>query len=482
MKKRTIYLMITAILVCVLSTVFSLSINAASASLWFTDPTVTVGKVVSVIVEVKGADIGGYEMNISYDTERLRFETATTSTGGSLSCSSNTTNGVLRIAHYDETGSANSLSFMLTFTTLKTGSAKLKPSEYLFFDGSGDPITPGAIGDSTIKINPAPVASSDATLKGLSISPGTLYPVFDPSVTNYTVTVAPSVNSVAVTALCNHAKAMVAVSGTDNLVVGKNTVSVTVTAENGTTKVYTIDVTRNSAVQLPPNIDEAVYVTLPDGNISIVAQIVDQSIVPPGFVLTKILFDDKEYDAISYAEDGKPAVYLPGDEVVKAGFYFVDIETKTVSPLEYQTEEGREMTLLDISEAEIPEGYQIGKYQIGDTEKSALVPTDSRMGDHCLVYALGPTGQPTLYVYDPVEKSFQRFGTVLAGSFEEETTQPDQTNQTPNNTDQPQTDNQNTDGSKSLFSNKIFLWSFIGVCIAIVIFIGVALIINTKYS
>jgi len=480
----------TAILVCVLSIGFSLSISAASASLTFTDPTVTVGKPVSIVVETKGSDIGGYEMNVSYDTERLRFESATTSTGGSLSCSSNTTNGVLRITHYVDEGSSNSLSFMLTFTTLKTGTAKLKPSECLFFDGFGDPITPGAIGDSTIMINPAPVASSDANLKGLSISPGTLSPAFNPNVTNYTVTVAPDVNTVAVTALCNHAKAKVTVAGTENLVVGKNTVTATVTAENGTKKVYTIDVTRNSAVQLPPNIDEAVYVTLPDGNVSIVAQIVDQSIVPQGFVLTKILFDDKEYDAISYAEDGKPAIYLPGDEVVKGGFYFVDVENKKVVPLEYQMQDGREMVLLDITEAEIPEGYELGKYMIGDTEKTALVPTDERMGNHCLVYSLSTTGHPVLYVYDPVENSFQRFGTVLTGTFGEETTAPgdSETDKAPQTTDQNQpgdysnNTNSNKSDSNSLFSNKIFVWVFIGVCVVIVVFIGVALIINTKYS
>ncbi len=483
MKKSLLYLMITAMLVCVLSVCMSFSASAASASLWFTDPTRTVGTEAKVVVEVKGSDIGGYQMNLAYDTERLKFK-KTEVTNGSVFCVEE--NGVLRIAHYLDSGSANNLIFTLVFDTLKTGTAKLTPSDCYFFDGSGDSIIPGAIGDSTIKINPAPVASSDANLKGLSMSPGTLSPAFDPSVTEYTATVAPDVNTITVTALCNHAKAKVAVSGTENLIVGNNTVKVTVTAENGATKVYTINVTRNSAVQLPPNIDEAVYVTLSDGTLSIVAQIVDQSIVPKGFVLIKIYFDGKEYDAISYSEDGKPAVYLPGDDTVKAGFYFVDIETKTGVPLEYQATEGREVALLDIRSAEIPEGYVLGKYKIGETEKDAFVPVDSRMGDHCLVYALNGEGQPTLYVYDPVENSFQRFGTVLTGSFEIETTEPEETEteKTPPETNQTQPDNKNDrkSDSDSLFSNKIFVWAFIGVCVAIVVFIGVALIINMKYS
>lgn len=483
MKKSLLYLITAATLICILSACLSFSVSAASASLWFTDPTVTVGNRVNVVVEVKGSNIGGYEMNLSYDTDKLEYVLATP-TNGSLGCIDN--NGVLKVVHYLDSGSANNMLFTLVFKTKKTGSAKLTPSGCEFYDGSGDPIVPGAIGDSTIRINPAPVASSDANLKSLSMSPGTLSPAFDPSVTSYTATVAPSVNTIAVTALCNHAKANVTVTGTENLVVGKNTVNITVTAENGTKKVYTIDVTRNSAVQLPPNMDEAVYVTLPDGNVAIVAQLVDQSIVPEGFELTKIQLDGKEYDAISYANDGRPAVYLPGDDTVKAGFYFVDLENKTVAPLEYQSTEGREMVLLDIRAAKIPEGYALGKYKIGETEKDAFVPLDSRMGDHCLVYALGVSGEALLYVYDKTENTFQRYGTVLTGTFEDETTEPDSTDTSnePQSPNKPQSDNkdENKSDSGSLFKNKIFTWAFIGVCIAIVIFVVVAIIINSKYS
>ncbi len=478
MKKNVLYLIVTILMLCALSVCFSFSVSAAAASLWFTDPTTTLGKNVSVVVDIKGENIGGYEMNITYDAEKLKFVSANGKKG---SFSSVDNGGVIRVAHYCDSGSEKSLSFTLTFKTLKTGTSKLKPSNYRFFDGSGDPITPGAIGDSTIKINPAPVASSDANLKSLSISSGTLSPVFDPAVTKYTVTVEPSVESITVSAVCNDAKAKVAVTGNEKLVVGKNTVIATVTAENGTKKVYTLEVTRNSAAQLPSNTDEAVYVTLADGNISIVAQVLDQSIVPQGFVLKKISFDGKEYDAISYSETGKPAVYLPEGAGVTAGFYFVDIENKTVVPLEYITQNGGELTVLNVDSAQIPDGYEIGKYKIGEVERDALVPTDARRGDHCLIYAMKTSGEPMLYVYDPVENTFQRYGTVLSGSFETETSEDNQSAETSLNQDKaPSNDNKSDD--QSLFSNKIVMWAFVGVCVVIVVFIGVAIIMNTKYS
>ena len=87
--------------------------------------------------------------------------------------------------------------------------------------------------------------STDATLSALSISSGTLSPVFNPNTTNYTASVANSVSSITVTATPGFAGAKVVGAGTTPLTVGANTITVTVTAEDGvTTKSYTIIVTR----------------------------------------------------------------------------------------------------------------------------------------------------------------------------------------------------------------------------------------------
>ncbi|MDR3193935.1 MAG: cadherin-like beta sandwich domain-containing protein, partial [Tannerella sp.] len=88
--------------------------------------------------------------------------------------------------------------------------------------------------------------SSDATLSGLALSAGTLTPAFSPTVVNYTAAVANSVSSLTVTATKNHAGASVSGAGTIPLNTGANTVTVTVTAEDGTTKTYTVTVTRSS--------------------------------------------------------------------------------------------------------------------------------------------------------------------------------------------------------------------------------------------
>ena len=87
-------------------------------------------------------------------------------------------------------------------------------------------------------------ASSDATLSALSLSDGTLDPAFMADTMAYTAMVDYAVESVTVTATANDAMASVADDGMHDLDVGANTITVTVTAADGSTMMYTITVTR----------------------------------------------------------------------------------------------------------------------------------------------------------------------------------------------------------------------------------------------
>jgi hypothetical protein len=88
--------------------------------------------------------------------------------------------------------------------------------------------------------------SSNANLKALVLSAGTLSPAFDPVVTNYTVSVANSVSSITVTGIPAESGAgLSANSGAaQSLAVGANVITITVTAQNGAVKTYTVTVTR----------------------------------------------------------------------------------------------------------------------------------------------------------------------------------------------------------------------------------------------
>ena len=94
------------------------------------------------------------------------------------------------------------------------------------------------------------VPSSVTTLSGLTLSEGTLDPTFSGSVYAYTATVADTTDSITVTPTLTDTKASVTVNGKDasqpvSLTVGENTITVKVTAEDGTTtQTYTVTVTR----------------------------------------------------------------------------------------------------------------------------------------------------------------------------------------------------------------------------------------------
>ncbi|MDA7483282.1 cadherin-like beta sandwich domain-containing protein, partial [Planktomarina temperata] len=92
-------------------------------------------------------------------------------------------------------------------------------------------------------------ASSDATLSALALSQGSLSPSFTSGTLAYTASVAHSVSSLIVTPTTNDANATATVNGASpatpvTLSVGSNTVTVQVTAQDGTTQSYTVTVTR----------------------------------------------------------------------------------------------------------------------------------------------------------------------------------------------------------------------------------------------
>jgi hypothetical protein len=90
--------------------------------------------------------------------------------------------------------------------------------------------------------------SNNADLSGLALSTGTssllLSPTFSASGTSYSISVANAVTSVSATPTLSDTNANVVITGGTTLAVGPNPVIATVTAQDGTVKVYQVTVTR----------------------------------------------------------------------------------------------------------------------------------------------------------------------------------------------------------------------------------------------
>ncbi|MDH3327352.1 MAG: cadherin-like beta sandwich domain-containing protein, partial [Gammaproteobacteria bacterium] len=110
----------------------------------------------------------------------------------------------------------------------------------------------GATKTYSITITRALALSSDATLSGLTASTG-FTPSFLPSVYSYSATVASTQSSIDIAATLNDIKAKTLtidnqVGATNNVVLhdGLNAIDVVVTAENGSTRMYTLSITRTA--------------------------------------------------------------------------------------------------------------------------------------------------------------------------------------------------------------------------------------------
>ena len=87
------------------------------------------------------------------------------------------------------------------------------------------------------------------TLDSITVSDCTLDPVFNSATTEYSCTVKNNISSVTVNATATSSKSKVRGLGAKDLVEGKNTLPIRVIAEDGSEKIYNVNVTRKQAVQ-----------------------------------------------------------------------------------------------------------------------------------------------------------------------------------------------------------------------------------------
>ena len=391
---------------------------AQSCTVTFSDPTVTVGNNVTVNVRVRGA-VAIATVKVNFDPAYLQYVSGDLGYGYR--------NGNVIVMDKENMGTGD-VSFSMTFKALKAGKTTINNYENSIVDGNGDPmnITPGW---STVTINAPYTASGNNNLSSLSISPGTLSPGFSAGTTSYSASVSNSTTSVAVSAKAADGKAKVAVWGNTGLSVGNNTVTVQVTAENGSKKTYTINVNRaagstggNTGGNAPAPDDTPspsptatpepqVTVTLPDDTqLPVSNQLPEGVSVPAGFEQSQLEVDGQTLPTAVHQDGGLVAVYLAGDEGHPAGFYFYNEKTREVQAMTPVAMSTGKLTLVDLpQELVVPQGYTSTLMELGGQQHTLLVPDDTEEPNHYIVYAMDEEGKLGLYLYDVEQESFQRY-------------------------------------------------------------------------
>ena len=319
--------MALVLLLCL--SLLSITAFAAGESASLTGPgTVRAGDTITLTLNLKGNGIFGASGTLSYDSSQLTLVGTNAVIGAPWAVEFN---GNMFVAYDNNlTNPINGTAALFT-VTFKVGNVApgtaitVSYNEVTATDGTAD----ANIGTVSYKATVAEPMSGDCTLTGLTVSNAEISPAFDPNVTSYTASVPFAVEKLDIAATPVN-KATVSVYSPNLTPGGTTNVSVTVTAENGATKVYTIAVTREQ----DPN-----YVASSNNDLA--------GIQVEGFLLSPVFSADvtkyvvwMPYESTSltlsgFAADGKASVRVEGGEDLVAG---ADNEVKIIVTAEDGTE------------------------------------------------------------------------------------------------------------------------------------------------
>ncbi len=385
MTKKTI---VKIILLCLMFTMASTVYTfGASASLSISGGgSYTVGSTVKITYTFSASNIAGASAQIVYDSSVLKY------TGCSGGTAPSTAAGVINV--YSGDGNAHSsLSVTISFKALKAGSSKVTVSpggDEGIIDYDGNPLSVSSKSTTVSVTNPSSSVSSNANLSSLKVSAGSLSPAFSPSTTSYTVNVGENVTVCTVSATPQDSGATVSVSGSKNLSVGKNVRTVTVTAENGTKKSYTITIYRSSssAAEQPDssgnddgdkeednNQDKPaseIKVTVGDKEY-ILQENYDENSVPDGFVMTVAKYEDNDIPVIKDANLKYTFALLKDPDTGDEKWFFYDEKNDTFSETsKLSADEAIEYAAL-LSQKDDKDDSDRGFFDIFDSREKILV-------------------------------------------------------------------------------------------------------------
>lgn len=391
-----------------------LTAHAATGKITFSDPSVTVGEQVSVKMKIASSDntaLGASDVRLQYDSSALQFLSGTSANGGA---------GSIRVIGAMESENQTTFTFTLKFKALKAGTSNIKVTSQEVYDANSQVVTIDHVGSSAVKVTAPVTYSKDATLSGLTISPGELTPAFSADVTEYTATVGADVEKLTVSAPATHDKASVSVSGNEGLQIGENTITCKVKAEDGeTTKTYTILVTKTEELPTESAGETSAPVTsggsatnVEDGNWQVAASF-DASLLPSGFSVTEFTYDGQAVQAAADAQ-GNVLLYMT-NESGEGEFFLFDPTSNILAP--YVTVRMAEKQIIVLPPEQIPdditlpEGFAECTIDIGSHTVHGWIwnSKTENVPEYCIVYGQNDEGERNFYRYDQKEMTMQRY-------------------------------------------------------------------------
>jgi len=363
-------------------------VNAASGSIKVTSAnTVVIGNKVTVTVTLSsGVNIGSWEMNLNYDKSYLQLTNATSEAGGTIMA--NSSSGV------------KSKKYTYTFKTLKTGSTKVSIGSYLVYAYDDMSELSISAGSQTIRIITQEELeasySKDNNLKSLTVEGYEITPEFNKNTLEYSVSVPEGTKEIKVTASPSDRKSSVSGDGVITVNEGTNTVSITVKAENGSEKVYTL---------LVNVIDENPINVIIDKKNYTVNKIRENYLCPLLYSETTIRINEFDIPACVNEKINYTLVGLKDEAGEVKSFRYNNGKYKS-----YKELVGTTIKLINEAYGKEVEGLIKSKIKIDGTEYDAYKFSDD--SKYYVIYGINvENGDKGLYVYDSINKTFSGYDT-----------------------------------------------------------------------
>ena len=375
MKRKIKYLLISLI------ALLPLSVNAATGSVRATASSskVTINNTFNVTVTVSSTGtLGSWDYGLSYDSSKISLQS-----------------GDPRIVGYGD-GTYKSKTYSYRFKAIALGSASIS----FDFAKIADWDTDAYIGTSSSGVNitiSEPVVvnySANNNLSALSVEEFELSPIFDKSTLEYSVTTLPTTALIKIDATAADKKAKISGAGEREVIEGENKLDVVVTAENGATKTYTINV-------IVPEKDP-IAVKVGDKTYSILRKLPED--IPLNFKPSTVTIENEEINAL-YSEALKLTLVYARDENNNPNFYtfindqlqdlFIYFKSDTVDL--FITKTDKIISDLKAVKGNI-NGQEVDVFQLVKNSEFYIVYATDML-----------TNEAAFYSYDRENKTFQRF-------------------------------------------------------------------------
>lgn len=394
MRKIKVILISLFCLLVIPKTVFAASgkINVSGTS------TVVVGNNVTVTVTLSSSTlIGSWEMSLNYDKNYLQLRSATSESNG------------IRMAASTATG-VKSKSYTFTFKTLKKGSTSVSVGGYLAYAYAD--LSEISLSSNSKKINIITQAELEASysknnnLASLGVEGFTLTPEFNANTLEYSVTVPEDTKEVNLTGTVQDKKASITGVGVQQVNQGNNKFLVTVKAENGSEKTYTINVDVKD--------ENPIEVTVGDKKYTVVKI---KENLPIASLYNEYSIKINEFDIPAYKNDYTGLV-LVGLKNAEGNISLFIYDDENNSYKEYSELKSSQITIYPLKPEENIEGYKKGNVKIQDIDVEGFYLNED--SDFFVIYGVNvETGDKGFYMYDKKMQTLIKYNDELSSLLSE---------------------------------------------------------------